>query len=83
MTAKDAVNLAIRAGAIVALVALGLAIALIAWQERLVGATLNAGGDPAALVAIGSNLRIAVVLLLISAASVVLVVVLVARLIGG
>lgn len=78
MKSKDAVSLTIRAGAIVALIALGLAIALIAWQERLASVTLD-GGDPAALVAIGSHLRLALLLLLISAASVVLVVVLVAR----
>jgi hypothetical protein len=78
MTGKDAVSLTIRAGAIVALVALGLAIALIAWQERLASAALGSGG-PATLLSIGSHLRIALLLLLIGAASVVLVVVLVAR----
>jgi hypothetical protein len=78
MTGKDAVSLTIRAGAIIALIALGLAMALIAWQERLASATLD-GGNPAALVAIGSYLRIALLLLLVSAASVVLVVVLLAR----
>lgn len=79
MTGKIAAGLTIRAGAIVALSVLGLAIALIAWQERLTSAAINASPDPATLVAISSYLRIAIVLLLICAASVVLIAVLVAR----
>lgn len=79
MTSKGSAGLAIRAGAIVALVALGLAIALIAWQERLTNAILDANDHAAALDAIRSHLRIAVLLLLVGAAAVVLIAVLVAR----
>lgn len=79
MTGRRAASLTIRAAAIVALAALGLAVALIAWQERLASAGIDASPDPAMLVAVTSYLRIAVLLLLVSAASVVLVAVLVAR----
>ncbi len=79
MTGKIAAGLTIRAGAIVALSALGVAIALIAWQERLTSAAIDASSDPATLAAITSYLRVAIVLLLVSAASVVLIAVLVAR----
>jgi signal transduction histidine kinase len=79
MTVRDASSLAIRAGAIVALIALGLAIALIAWQERLASAAIDAATDPAILLATSSYLRVAMLLLLIGAASMILVAVLVAR----
>jgi len=79
MTGRSAASLAIRAGAIVALIALGLAIALIAWQERLASATIGSASDPAMLLTISGHLRIAVLLLLVSAAAVILVAVLVAR----
>lgn len=79
MTGRDAADVAIRAGAIVALIALGLAIALIGWQERLASEMLGSTPDPAALVTISGHLRIAILLLLVSAASVALVAVLVAR----
>jgi len=78
MTGKGAASLTIRAGAIVALIALGFAIALIAWQERLASATIETAADPATLLAISSYLRIAMLLLLIGLASVILVLVLVA-----
>jgi signal transduction histidine kinase len=80
MTRRTAANLAIRGGAIVALIALGLALALVAWQERLTSAV--AGGpapDPAVLAAIGDHLRYAIVLLLIGAAAIAMVAILVVR----
>ncbi len=83
MTGKGAASLTIRAGAIVALTALGVAIALIAWQERLAGAAVESGAEPVTLAGLGSYLRIAILLLLVSAASLVLVIVLVARSMPG
>jgi signal transduction histidine kinase len=80
MTSRKAASLAIRVGAIVALIALGLALALIAWQERLTGAAAaRAAPDPAVLAAIGDHLRYAIVLLLIGAAAITVVAVLVVR----
>jgi hypothetical protein len=55
MTGKGAASLAIRGGAIVALIALGLALALIAWQERLATAAAGAAPDPAALASISDT----------------------------
>ena len=81
MNRKRAARLAIRAGAIVALIAIGLAIALIAWQERLASSAIETIPDPATILGISSNLRIAILLLLIGAASVILIVVLIARVI--
>jgi signal transduction histidine kinase len=81
MIPKRAVRLAIRAGAVVALVAFGLAIALIAWQERLASAAIAMPPDPATLLGISFNLRIAILLLLIGAASLILLVALVARIV--
>jgi signal transduction histidine kinase len=74
MTGRGAASLAMRAGAIVALIALGLAIALIGWQERV-----TSTADPAALIAVGGHLRIAMLLLVVGAAAVALVAVLMAR----
>lgn len=79
MTGKGAASLTTRAAAIVALAALGVATALIAWQERLASVLVESGADAAALLSISSYLRIAILLLLVSAASVVLVALLVAR----
>lgn len=79
MTGRSSANLAIRAGAIIALIALGLAIAVIAWQERLTSAAIGSVPDPAALVAVTGHLRIAILLLLVGAAAVMLVAILVAR----
>ena len=79
MTGRGAASVAIRAGAIVAVIALGLAIAVIGWQERLTSAALGSTADPAVLLAVGDHLRIAILLLAVSAASVILVAVLVAR----
>lgn len=80
MTARRAASLAIRGGAIVALVALGLALALVAWQERQTSAAAaGAIDDPALLAAIGDHLRYAIILLLIGAAAITLVAVLVVR----
>ncbi|WP_119304237.1 hypothetical protein [Dongia deserti] len=79
MTGKGAASLTIRAGAIVALIALGLAIALVAWQERLASAAIETSSDPATVLGISFYLRLAILLLLIGAAAVILVAVLVAR----
>jgi signal transduction histidine kinase len=79
MTSRRAASLAIRVGAIVALIALGVAVALIAWQERMASDLSGAAADPATLVAISGYLRIAVLLLLLSAASIILVATLVVR----
>jgi signal transduction histidine kinase len=77
MSGKRAASLAIRVGAIVTLVGLGLTIGLIAWQERMVSAAI--GSDAAMLVTVAGYLRIAILLLLVTAASTVLVAILVAR----
>jgi signal transduction histidine kinase len=74
MTGGSAASPAIRIAAIVALIGIGLAIALMAWHERMT----QAGADMAH-VATGGYLRIAIVLLLVSAAAIILVAVLVAR----
>lgn len=66
MTGRGAASTAIRIAAIVALIGVGLAIALMAWHERIPPHSDN-------------HLRIAIVLLLVSAAAMVLVAVLVAR----
>jgi signal transduction histidine kinase len=79
MIERNAAGWAIRAGAIVALIALGLAIALIAWQERLASATLSQTSDPATLLTIATYLRVAMLLLLVSLASVILLAALVSR----
>jgi len=87
MTGRNAASLAIRAGAIVALIALGLAVALIAWQERVTNAVLAGAPDAIptmeAIATINSHLRIAVLLLLVSAAGLMLIAVLVARTLPG
>ena len=74
MTGRSASSPAIRIAAIVALIGIGLAIALIAWHERMT----QAGADMAH-VAAGGYLRITIILLLVSAAAIILVAVLVAR----
>lgn len=83
MTGRKAAGLAIRVATIVALVTLGLSIALIGWQERLSGAVLAGAPDAvptvAAFAVIVDHLRIAILLLLVCAVSVVLIAVLVAR----
>ena len=83
MTGKNAAGLVIAAATIVALVTLGLAIALVGWQERLSNAVLAGAPDatPAieTFVFINGHLRIAILLLLVSAASVILIAVLVVR----
>jgi signal transduction histidine kinase len=79
MTRKRAARLVIRAGTIVALIAVGLAMALVAWQERLASAAIETMPDPETLLGISSNLRIAILLLLVGAASLILIVVLIAR----
>ena len=66
MTGRGAASTAIRIAAIVALIGVGLAIALMAWHERIPPHSDN-------------HLRIAIALLLVSAAAMVLVAVLVAR----
>lgn len=68
MTGRNAASTTIRIAAIVALIGIGLAIASIAWHERLLP-----HGDA------GDHLRVAVALLLISAVALVLVAVLIAR----
>jgi signal transduction histidine kinase len=80
MTPRKAASLAIRSGAIVALVALGLALALVAWQEQQTSAAA-AGSipDPALLATIGNHLRYAIILLLIGAAAIAVVAVLIVR----
>lgn len=68
MIGRSAASPAIRIAAIVALIGVGLAIALMAWHERMADAQA------------GTNyLRIAIGLLLVSAAAIILVAVLVAR----
>lgn len=74
MTGRSAASPAIRIAAIVALIGIGLAIALMAWHERMTQA-----GAEMAHVAAADYLRIAIVLLLVSAAAIILVAVLVAR----
>src|SRR5262249_32696336 len=63
----------IRGGAVVALTALGLALAVIAWQERVISATAGAASDPDMLAAVSGHLRYAIVLLLVVATAVTLV----------
>ena len=70
MTSGNAASTAIRIAAIVALIGVGLAIALLAWHERML---------PYSDVAFGGHLRIAVGLLLVSAAAMILIAVLIAR----
>ncbi len=70
MTGGKAASTAIRIAAIVALIGVGLAIALLAWHERML---------PHSDAAVGGYLRIAVVLLLVSAAAMILIAVLIAR----
>jgi signal transduction histidine kinase len=70
MTSRNAASTTIRIAAIVALIGIGVAIALMAWHERMLP-----DGD----FAFSGHLRIAVVLLLVSAAAMILVAVLVAR----
>jgi hypothetical protein len=70
MTSGKAASTAIRIAAIVALIGVGLAIALLAWHERML---------PHSDVAFGDHLRIAVVLLLVSAAATILIAVLIVR----
>jgi signal transduction histidine kinase len=70
MTGRNAASTAIRTAAIVALIGVGLAIALVAWHERMFPHNHLVSDD---------HLRIAVVLLLVSAAAIVLVALLIAR----
>mgnify|MGYP001025037734 CR=1 FL=1 len=70
MTGRKAASTAIRTAAIVALIGVGLAIAFVAWHERMLP-----NGDGA----YGNYLRFAIALLLISAAALVLVAILIAR----
>lgn len=79
MTGRSAAGLAIRAGTIVALIGLALAIALIAWQERLASTAASSGSDAAGVVASAGHLRIAILILAVSAASLVMVAILLAR----
>jgi signal transduction histidine kinase len=74
MIGRSAAGPAIRIAAIVALIGIGLAIALMAWHERMT----QAGADMAH-VAAGGYLRVAIALLLVSAAAIILIAVLVAR----
>jgi signal transduction histidine kinase len=76
MTGRSAASPAIRIAAIVALIGIGLAIALMAWHERMTGT--QAGADMAD-VAAGGYLRVAIILLLVSAAAIILIAILVAR----
>jgi hypothetical protein len=76
MTGRSAAGPAIRIAAIVALIGIGLAIALTAWHERMTD--LPAGADMAH-VAGGGYLSVAIVLLLVSAAAIILIAVLVAH----
>jgi len=71
MTGRNAASTAIRIAAIVALIGVGLAIALLAWHERML--------PPHSDVAFGDHLRIAVVLLLVSAAAMIAIAVLIVR----
>ena len=73
MTGRSAASPAIRIAAIVALIGIGLAIALMAWHERMTDARADMAHAAA------GYLRIAIVLLLVSAAAIILVAVLVAR----
>src|SRR5688500_6196315 len=70
MTGRKAASTAIRIAAIVALIGVGLAIALLAWHERML---------PDSDVAFGDHLRIAAVLLLVSAGAMILIAVLIVR----
>ena len=76
MTGRSAASPAIRIAAIVALIGIGLAIALTAWHERM--NDLPAGTDMAH-VAGGGYLSIAIMLLLVSAVAIILIAVLVAH----
>ena len=73
MTGGRAMGLAIRIGAIVALVVLGLALALVAWQERIASAGPDPSADAATLAAIGGHLRLAALLLLVGIVAVIVV----------
>src|SRR5262245_41364613 len=77
MTGRSASILIIRAASIVGLIAVGMAVAMIAWQERLTAT--NPAFDPAWSATVAGHLRIVLFLLLLAAAAVVLVTVLVAR----
>ena len=79
MIERNATGWAIRTGVIVGLIALGLAIALIAWQERLASGGSGSSPDAETFVGISTHLRIAVLLLLISLAAVALVAALMIR----
>jgi hypothetical protein len=79
MIERNAAGWAIRAGVIVGVIALGLAIALIAWQERLASGVLGSSPDAETFVGISTHLRIALLLLLISLAAAVLIAALVTR----
>src|SRR5262245_53587482 len=70
MIGRNAASRTVRVAAIVALIGIGLAIALMAWHERMLsdGAVVGDG-----------HVRIAVGLLLASAAAMILVAVLIAR----
>ncbi|HET6621488.1 MAG TPA: hypothetical protein VFG64_16250 [Dongiaceae bacterium] len=83
MTGRNIAGLAVRIGTIVALVALGLATALIAWQERLASAIPGSAADPAMLAAMAGHLRTALLLLLLSIGAVAVVAVLVVRAIAA
>jgi hypothetical protein len=83
MTGRSIAGLAVRIGTIVALVALGLAIALIAWQERMASAIPGSATDPAMLAVIASRLRVALLLLLVGIGAVTVVSILVVRAIAA
>jgi signal transduction histidine kinase len=70
MIGRNAASRTIRVAAIVALIGIGLAIAVMAWHERILSHGEGSGDG---------HLRIAVVLLLASAAAMVVVAVLIAR----
>lgn len=77
MAGRNAAILVVKAAAIIGLLAVGLAIALIAWQERILGAA--GASDPSAVAGIGAHLRIALLLLLAAAVALILVALLVTR----
>jgi hypothetical protein len=68
MIGRGSASATIRLAAIVAIVAIGIAIALIAWQDRVIGHLAG-----------GGHLRAAIALLLVSAAAMFLVAALLAR----
>lgn len=83
MRAGRSANLAIGACAVLALAAIGLALGLIAWQERLASTAADAAAGPVTLAPLGTSLRVALVLLLIGLAASLLAAVLAVRAASG